>query len=395
MPSWKCLGTRAVVLAGGSPKEGLLVVEEEEEDDDDDDDNDGHSAKNGEEDDDEKKKKGPISVKIRIGTSNKIYKGTIKLSHVKLANKENLASYLLQDGREHPDIVISFQHDDQFAVGSLKVLIQQRLMSSGLMKTAFSGILKPETRASSSFRREDEETSVLAFCQSLGQAVNDSQSEIERLKVHLKDTKKALSNWKDTAEKLDKEVWQREKDELLDNFLKLWNEQKARSKDRITQLEREVETLKAEASSSGTSTKRRALQLDAPDDLDQMTKEPISLDQVSALAEGRKVQNTVGRKPILDASNTVSIASLNQQQEEYRKRKAQKTTKAKQKQTSNDDKDDSTRPTKRRHKSVASPGTSPEEEEMVEDSEDEAMRQAIRASIRKNNDDDSDTDVSI
>jgi hypothetical protein len=275
---------------------------------------------------------------------------------------------------------------------ALKLLIQQRLVSSGLMKLAFSGILRKST---------DNDGSILGFCQSVGRAVNDARTEISTLQQQLADTQQALKSWKDTAEKLDRDVWQNEKDELLDNFLTLWNEGQGRAKQQIEKLKDELEETKAAATTATTLSKKqraasRALQLDAPDDLDQPSQEPISLEQVAALAQGRKTHAAPARQrrePILDASQIVSVSTLKQQAEEYQKRKANN---KKNKVTSQTMEEDSPPPaTKRAKIKKKESDDSSDHDEEQENSEEEAMRMAIRASVRKPDDDKDESDASF
>jgi hypothetical protein len=304
----------------------------------------------------------------------------------------------LQDGREHPNISISFQYYNNNSnnngngngnnENALKLLIQQRLVSSGLMKLAFSGILLKST---------DNDGSILGFCQSVGRAVNDARTEISALQQQLADTQQALKSWKDTAEKLDRDVWQKEKDELLDHFLTLWNEGQGRAKQQIEKLQDELEETKAAATiSKKQRAASRALQLDAPDDLDQPSQEPISLEQVAALAQGRKTHAAPARRrrePILDASQIVSVSTLKQQAEDYQKRKANN---KKNKVTSQTMEEDSPPlATKRAKMKKKESDDSSDHDEEQENSEEEAMRMAIRASVRKPDDDKDESDASF
>lgn len=356
-----------VVLTGGKgdcEKEGLLVVESNVEN------------KNKPEIGCDSDSSLFHTLQIRIGTAKTTYHGRVPLSQVKLSDRHLLSKFLLQDGREHPKISITFQHHND---ESLKVSIQQRLQSSGLMKLIFLGFLQQESA-------NTRQKNVLDFCQSLGEAINGAQTEISDLQRELTDTQQRLQGWKDTAEKLDRDVWQREKDELLDKFLKLFQEAKTRANEKIQTLQEELIEARAKTSVSKNRVVSRALELDdAPDDLE--SREPFPLEQVAALAQGRKTNTGSGRQQILDASQALPGSRLKQQAKEYESRKAKK-------KNMNMEKTDCSPPpaAKRVKREKSSPSS---DSELQEDSEDEAMRRAILASFKRNDDDKSQADASF
>jgi hypothetical protein len=355
-----CLGTRMVVLTceepdSDRPKEGLLAV---------------YSYQGVSEEEEESSQSSDLE--IRVGTSSSTFSGIILLDQVKLPDKAQLSNYFLQDEREHPDISIRFQHDDDDDSGNLKIVIQQRLASTGLRKFAYSGVLRKSGSC------------ILDFGQRLGQAVNQSRASIKILHQQLAQKQQAAEHWKDTAEKLDQQVWQKEKDQLLNNFLKLWNERQRRAKQELKELQDELDLTKA-AMTTSKKRPRRALQLlddDAQDDL-AASKEPLPLDEVAALAAGHKTQPT-RKTSILNPAETLSAATLKQQAKDYKKKKNTVLDEKKKTRPSAKSSEAEIKPRKKRAMRVEElPSEDKDDDEkiMEENSEDEAMRRAIRASV--------------
>lgn len=313
-----CLGTRLVVLITPNdsndgptnrtlPVEGLLVVYEQLP-----------GPLNGD-------SKWPL-LRIEVGTNNVVYRGEIDVSQVRLPEdqKSEVSKYLLYDAREHPDISVLFEHSSKDQ--SLELVIQQRLSTAKLKKFIYAGTLLP------SFKKKDlkdatgdDKSSILQFCHTLGNAVNESRMQIKSLQQNVQSKQQSMDHWKDTALHLDKQVWQKEKDQLVHNFLKLWNERQARAKKQFKELQEELELTKAALAAKTNEKKRgRALKVDetkaGEDDL-AAPSEPIPLDQVAALAAAQKIPATTKAHAILEKGDTVSVATLMQQAEEYEKRK--------------------------------------------------------------------------
>ena len=349
----------------------------------------------------------PQQLKVVLCNGNQMYSHTISLVNIKLTpmeDKAKLSDYFLQDGREHPNILISFQKESSFTI---KVAVKQRVMaaSTGLMKFVYSGSLV-----------EDSTISMLKFCNSmLGKPLNEAKSQITKLQSQLEKFQKATKDWKDTATKLDQHVWQNEKDRLLDGFLKLWNEYKSNAQSEIARLKDELE--KAKKATQKKSTARELF--DAPDDLDEDGKEPIPRDVAEALADGRPTNGISGgrairkpkRTPILGPEDQLNMSKLKEQQEAYKQRKAEareETKKKKRQQEQQEEKkmaavEDSEsssqemtiRPAKKKARKKNSIGSPNLETSIDEYSEDEAMRKAIRANVARAKSGGDDSDASF
>jgi len=314
-----CLGTNLVVLTAAAgqdpskrehlPPEGLLAVFEKR----------SSSPPNGNQSEEWPR------LQIEVGTNQNVYRGEMDVSQVRLPEdqKREISHYLLGDGQEHPTITVRFQHSKD---GRLELIIQQRLEKLGLQKTAYEGTLTTRAPEGST----NTKSSILQFCHKLGTAVNDSSKQIQSLEKDLRLKEEFLNQWKETAQALDKSVWQAEKDRLVNNFLKLWNERQARAKKQLQDLQAELDMTKAALSASKTGGKRkgRSLKLDeeitnALDQADLASPdEPVPMDQVEALAAGHRIpSSTATSRPILKSDETVSANTLKQQAEDYEKRK--------------------------------------------------------------------------
>jgi hypothetical protein len=402
-----CLGTRMVVLSskydstsssssgGGNPSnEGLLIVFRDDE-----------------------KDLNTTTLQVSICNGRTTYTGKVDTDQVKLSpeDRQQLATYLLQDGSKHATIEITFlysQHDANDANDAndhdsrrLELNIKQCL-ASGLKKFAYSTVCLKTTK----------QDSVLQCLHTLGDSLNASMEKNDRHQQEMRKVQQRLDDWKDTALKLDKDVWQHEKDQLLQNFLTLFNDAQTNAKQELDLLKRQ--TSQHRGGGGGTTAAPRAVVplLDAPDDLDEPNKEPIPLDQVAALAQGKQT-TTTRRKTILDPSEILSSSDLQQKSKKYKEQKQQKQQQAGRKSkatkaaaptktplTSNSNdatQEHKPRPTRRTipvpsfrgsldddgDRPPASKKCKQENQEPVveleEDSEEEAMRHAIRENIRK------------
>ncbi len=127
-------------------------------------------------------------------------------------------------------------------------------------------------------------------------------------------------------------------------MIKLLNQSQAKAKRELASLEEQLEQAEAALLSNNSvgKSRPRALQLllDAPDDLDEPSKEPIALQDVEALAQGRRTQSAAtARKPILDPTEVVSASTLKKQAEDYQQRRKDK-PKGSRKKASASEKDD-------------------------------------------------------
>jgi ferritin len=258
----------------------------------------------------------PLQFLIEVGTNYHVYRTLVDWSQVRLPDdKRNMISdFLLRDGREHPDIAVRFEH----SVDGLELVIQQKL-SSGLQKYIYRATLGSV----------QEKSRILEFSHTLGVAVNASLQQIELLKKDVDDRQQKLGFWKATATRLSIEVWQKEKDHLVHNFVRLWNEKQRREKKQFQELMEELERTKKELElRTGDRKRGRHLKLDedvangAEDDLGG-GHEPIPLDEVEALAAGRKMPAKKTLR-ILKADDTISAAALVEQEKAYEKRKLSK-----------------------------------------------------------------------
>jgi hypothetical protein len=369
-----CLGTRLVFLSpkldssgGSSPSnEGLLIVFRDQKD------------------------RNNVQVSVCNGTAT--YTGEVAMDQVKLSpeDRQQLAAYLLQDKSKHAAIEITFLYSQD---EGLELNIKQCLMS-GLKKFAYSTVLL-----------ETEKASVLQCLRTLGDSLNASIEKNDRRQEEMREVQQRLDDWKDTALKLDKDVWQLEKDQLLQNFLTLFNDAQTKAKEQLKELQEELDLSKRTNQHRG-GTRALAPLLDTPDDLDEPNKEPIPLDEVAALAQGKQTITT--RKSILDPSDILCSSDLKQKTQQYKEQ--QQATKKSKANKAAPAKKPSLAPAVKKEKKprpkpkipIPSFGGSLEDDsdgmppaskrvkqeneepvELKEDSEEEAMRRAIRDNIRK------------
>ncbi len=282
-------------------------------------------------------------LRIEVGTNNCVFRGEIDLSQVKLTNgeKSNVSMYLLQDGREHPNITVRFEHSEENDE-TLNLIIKEQVTHLGLQKFVYTGILSTSSVGSTTKR---EKSSLLQFYHDLGKAINDSHQKIQSLEQELHEKDQSLNSWKETAQSLDRQVWQKEKDRLVHNFLKLWNERQTRAKEQLQAMQTELDATKAAwAAKTVEKRKGRTLKLDeamaneADGDLAAQI-EPIPLDEVSAFATGRKPLSRAGPS-ILKQEDTISVSTLMKQAKEYEKKKRARMPKASSEESGSDTEDE-------------------------------------------------------
>ena len=280
--------------------------------------------------------KNPPTLRIEVGTNQSVYRSQqpVDWSRVRLPESPSVDSkasvfsnvlLLLQDGGRdsHPDMTVRLEHSSSTL---LELVIQQKL-PSGLQKYIYKETLLSSSSSSSG---------VLAFSHALGVAVNGSVQERRALTKQVEELQRSMNAWKATAQRLSTEVWQKEKDQLVHNFVRLWNEKQKREKKQFQELMEELEHTKKELDllrtthSGDTTNKKRGrhLKLDdevakgADDDLGG-GREPIPLEEVAALAAGRKPARgkRAASSNILTAQDTISAATLLEQQKAYEKQK--------------------------------------------------------------------------
>jgi hypothetical protein len=265
----------------------------------------------------------PQQIVMEVGTNHQVYRSDLDWSRVRwnAPNKYTISDVLLHDGRDHPDITVRFEHScDSGGGGGLELIMQQKL-PSGLQKYIYKATLAPV---------HPEKSGILGFSHTLGVTVNDLVHQMESYKKDIADREQKLKYWKETATRLSTEVWQKEKDQLVHNFVKLWNERQRREKKQFRELQEELEHTKKELELR-TSDKKRGRHLKLDDDIangadDDLAggHEPIPLDEVEALAAGRKLQPTKKVPIILKAEETISASALLEQEKAFERRKRAK-----------------------------------------------------------------------
>ena len=361
---WVCLGTRLVVLLNSNPAAAIRPPNDTNTANDDDVDQSRPLAPEGLlvlYQSKQTKSDDPPLLRIEVGTNRNVFRSQqpVDWSRMRLSDSPAVETkvalfsnvlLLLQDDRDsYPDVTVRFEHSSTQSHGVLELVMQQKL-PSGLQKYIYKETL-PSLSSSSS--------GILAFSYALGVAVNGSIRDRKAWTKQVEELQRSLNSWKGTAQRLSVEVWQKEKDQLVNNFVQLWNEKQKREKKQFQQLmeelehtKKELELLQANNLGDGTSKKRgRHLKLDdevahgADDDLGG-GREPIPLEEVAALAAGRKPPRgkPVASASILSAQDTISSATLLEQQKVYEKRKREeKKTKAKAKAIAKKTTDDSDR----------------------------------------------------
>eukprot|EP00934_Nitzschia_sp_Nitz4_P002600 Nitzschia sp. Nitz4//scaffold35_size145790//100785//101909//NITZ4_003042-RA/size145790-processed-gene-0.61-mRNA-1//1//CDS//3329549160//2590//frame0 len=355
-----CLGTKLVVLTADDrrlPSEGILIVYDK--------------SPSQEE---------ATKLQVQVCTNDSALELDVSLQDAKVSDKSMIAKYLLDDRGEHQQISVKLNHemDESTAIRrpALRLVMQQKL-PSGLLKHVYSGILTPITGSSP----------VLKCVHQLGQVVNTLRDKQHQLQLEVAEQSKNRQHWQETAGKLHNDVWQKEKDRLVSSFLAIWKEQQQRSKKEIQDLQGELAEAKATLQrTKGGKRKALAPVEEAADDL-EASEEPIPLDDIAALASGKKTtQAKTHRKPVLKVEDTVSSRKLQQQAEEYTKRQEDKKKKRK-------GKEDENMETKKKRKTRVKT-EEPEEPDVptsvkeesaspVVDSDEEDLRAMIRAGINK------------
>jgi hypothetical protein len=289
--------TAAIDLPHNYPKEGLLAVYT-------------HKSSTSNSNDNE-------DLKICICTGVSTFSGNIDLSEVKLHNddRSQLVTYLLQDGSQRPTIPILFEYSSE---NCIQITIKQKLLS-GLMKISYSSTLHKEESSSSS------SSSSLGFLRSLGDSLNNAQSKIRQQGQTIEKLKQDVHEWKDTAQKLDVQTWQGQKDQLVQNFLTLFHSAQEKHQKQVVELKEELQTYKDTGKRRGGTTTALQLLVDVPDDLDEPNKEPIPLSEAAILAAGQRMTKPKARTPILDPSEALSAADIKAQAQQYTKERNQST----------------------------------------------------------------------
>jgi hypothetical protein len=252
-------------------------------------------------------------LRVAICNGNSAFSIHISPSEVNLPadDKAKLSLYLLQDGSLHPTIIIRFQYNHD---ASIKLIIKRKLSEAGMMLHAYEGQLQKEGEEAES----PPSKGVLTFLKSLGDSFNDTTRQMEQSKVEHVRLTSSLKEWRDTAQKLSQDVWQAEKDQLLRNFQILLNEMRAKFHERIQTLEEALELEKLLQNNNWGKSHNRGrpdknlMTRGAEDDLDEPNREPIPMEQVTALAEGKKTQRPL-RKSVLDMNDVEAGKSARRQ----------------------------------------------------------------------------------
>ena len=322
-------------------------------------------------------------LELILCNGQQTYNGSIDVSQVKLPGlptsdedpKMNLTQVLLQDGSKHPSILLSFAYDrsttnissqdnepssfsksaissssssSNVSFPSMEVTIKHRLAVSGLVKRVYSGRLLLLQEPSTSITNVSSTVSTttgahatigskrrpttLSCVQLLGTFVNQAHRQLQQLQENYHTLQQSCHQWKDTALKLDETVWQQEKDQLVQQFLLVYNEAQGRAKQQLAALQEELDLYKKVATTTTTTTttktlsKRRNRDYDHEDPLRQgmnsKDEDPISLEVVTSLAAGERVcANQNRRQPIIQPSEMLSNAALKEQAKQYQERK--------------------------------------------------------------------------
>ena len=431
-----CLGTRMVVLTSddpNDPKEGLLVLY----------DSPSRRTVTGNNKDE---------LLVQVGTAGTVFQTAIDISkQVKVPPKERtietVSNFLLQDNEDRrrrrqqqrhdadDQIVVSFQFVSSINERNreeLKLTIQQRILPSGIMKFVFQGILLAS------------KNDLLAFCASLGNAINEGQQTVSKLSTELKSAQKGVLNWKATAQSMDQTVWQQEKQKILEKMTSMWQENQKRCRERISELENKLKLISANnnnknnshTTNNGTEVANKLpstlLHLNAPDDDDE--KGLFQEEMAQRLAAGKRTAPKTLPKQLIHPSEMINKSVLEKQQRDYQQKVRQKKRKENNAErrkknppppppptttTLNEEQEERIqKPPAKRKPHFSSPSSSPEElktrpsphhgkNNVREDvsissnSSDDDFRKAIFASVQQNRvvnddkDDDEDTDISF
>ena len=180
---------------------------------------------------------------------------------------EIVAPYLLE---KKDGVSVGFENQEGHTI---RVVVRERL-ESGIVKLLWSGSLKKQT----------EETGCLSTLLKLGESIELERCAFKNVQEEKDRVNQDLVLWKDTAEKL-QDSWQGVKDELLQQFLTLFNT----AHERLRQAQKEIERLELGRNpvmgdaSAVPPRKRRATVIDHPDDYDVLQYGP---DVVEKLAKG-------------------------------------------------------------------------------------------------------------
>lgn len=197
-----------------------------------------------------------------------------------------LSNFLLEDMDR---IGVSYDYtttsdDDDDDKQQVKLVIRQQMSTTDMTRFLWSSLLEPL----------NNDATNLFFARILGTMVNRNNNDIQTLQTRQDNLRVDLLNWKDTAEKLDRD-WQSEKDGLLHNFLKLYkkaHEQLGESRQEVSSLKRALAEARATAAvaASTNTTKKRSRSppptyAALPDDVDH---NHFDMEMVDMLAAGQK-----------------------------------------------------------------------------------------------------------
>jgi hypothetical protein len=226
-----------------------------------------------------------LQLQISDGTAS-LYQTDIHPSDAKILYQDDcdkvqvLAQHILS---EMDGISLHFDdNDDALKHDGIKLAIRQRL-ETGIVKMIWSGILPNVTVASTTTG------TCFPFLQTLGRTLRQEQERYRDLEDQCNTLHLNLQGWKDTAEKLSEDVWQSEKDALIQNFLELYR----KTHDELRQTQLELQQLEdRHAARAGQSSYQQEVVVrranarpavtEQPDDQDELLYDRRTIDRLAA-----------------------------------------------------------------------------------------------------------------
>mmetsp|Transcript_9227 Transcript_9227/g.20668 ORF Transcript_9227/g.20668 Transcript_9227/m.20668 type:complete len:487 (+) Transcript_9227:113-1573(+) len=238
-----------------------------------------------------------VSLILMLSDGSKTYTGCINAEDLKNTsdNTDSLTSLLLED-QSH--ITISFgliDLGDGMTPPKVKMVVRERL-ESGVVKVVWSGYLSSSSSANG-----------FLFVSSLTCSLRDANIDIVQLRTELDKAKADMVGWKDTATKLD-DKWQKEKDDLTERFLVLYNRVKKDLRNTRKELLDEKKKKENRVRPMVESALAPAEQLTSQNNDDE---EEImwDADEVELLAAGRKAAGA-GGGPRKGTSSSAAASSV-------------------------------------------------------------------------------------
>eukprot|EP00536_Pseudo-nitzschia_multiseries_P000643 jgi/Psemu1/282477/fgenesh1_pg.8_\ len=282
-------------------------------------------------------------LNIQLSTGSSAYISNISLSEVSCIFEDDpidnqarvlelgrlfLREYVPDDGKQEAfgknrtnNLTTTFQYEPAINDGCENnddiVLVVQEKVVNGMTRTIY--------------RTKMEKTDVISYCVSLGNTLNRSLREVEKLK-------NGVNQWKKTAQDIT-HIEQKNKNALFDNFTKLRNWMNEKHQSELHRLEEThkkeklnwtAESIAPNVAPTKTKIPEYRKRIDLTDPIND-SKELFGRENALALAEGRKLYpKSKNRTSVLRANDAVDMVGILKEGQVYeRNRKGKQEEKRK------------------------------------------------------------------